>query len=203
MKIFRKIFLLFLPVFVLVPMVSAAGQTKNNDSESGQIKQLLVQRDKEIKDLLGPKGKTYTSSQKDKLKKIINDIVDYNAMAKVALQKTYDTLSTAQKKEFVQVFSKIIRDQSLNKLDIYRAHIEYKKIAANNDTAFVKTVAQLKDVRTPVSYRMKKENGKWYITDMIIDNVSTAKSYQKSFQAYLRKKGYKSLLAVLKKRADR
>lgn len=203
MKILTRIFLLILPVFLLVPIASAAGQSKTDKKESSQIKQLLVQRDQEIKKLIGPKGTQYTANQKAKLKKIINDIVDYKAMAKTALEKTYDTLSPSKRMEFVKVFSQIIRDQSLHKLNIYRAHIKYKDIAANKDTAYVKTLATLKDVRTPVAYQMKKENGKWYITDMIIDNVSTAKSYQRSFQAYLRKKGYDSLLATLKKRAAR
>ncbi|HKJ47213.1 MAG TPA: ABC transporter substrate-binding protein [Balneolales bacterium] len=202
MKIFKKTILLFLPVIMLAPVVRATGQTTAKN-EQNEIKNLLVQRDNEIKDLIGPEGSKYTDQQKNKLKKIINDIVDYNAMAKVALQKTYDTLSVSQRKEFVNVFSQIIRDQSLNKLDIYRANVDYKNIAVNNDTAYVKTIATLKDVRTPVAYRMKKENGNWFITDMIIDNVSTAESYKRSFQSYLRKKSYNSLLATLKKRAAR
>jgi phospholipid transport system substrate-binding protein len=202
MKVFKKTLLLFLPVIMLVPLVKASGQTTAKNGQN-EIKNLLVQRDNEIKDLLGPEGTKYTDQQKNKLKKIINDIVDYNAMAKVALQKTYDTLSVSQRKEFVNVFSQIIRDQSLNKLDIYRANVDYKNIAVNNDTAYVKTIATLKDVRTPVAYRMKKEDGKWFITDMIIDNVSTAESYKRSFQSYLRKKSYNSLLATLKKRAAR
>lgn len=153
--------------------------------DSQVIRSLLVQRDKEIKDLLGPKGTKYTTQQREKLKKIINDIVDFRAMAKVALQKTYDTLSTKQRNDFVDVFSKIIKDQSLNKLDIYRAKIEYKKISVKNDTARVETIAALKDVQTPVTYKMAKGNGKWYIIDFSIDNVSTAQSYERSFQSFI------------------
>ncbi len=188
----------------IVPVMGAPGlSVRNIQPDSMQIKEMLLNRDKEIKNLVGPEGTTYTQKQKDKLKDIINDIVDYGAMAKVALQKTYDTLSTSQRKEFVDTFSQVIRDQSLNKLDIYRAKITYKKIDVTGDSAYVKTVAELKNVRTPVSYTMEKENNKWYITDFIIDNVSTAKSYQRTFQNYLAKKGYESLLTVLKKRISR
>lgn len=197
--------ILFLGLLVnIVPAFGAPNVTvRSAQSDSVQIKEMLRQRDQEIKNLVGPKGTTYTQKQKDKLKDIINNIVDYGAMAKVALQKTYDTLSTSQRKEFVDTFSQVIRDQSLNKLDIYRAKITYKKIDVSGDSAFVKTVAELKNVRTPVSYTMEKKNGKWYITDFIIDNVSTAKSYQRTFQNFLAKKGYDSLLAVLKKRISR
>ncbi len=189
----------------ILPASFGAQKTSSyvNQSDSTQIKEMLKNRDKQIKDLIGPQGSTYTAKQRNELKDIINGIVDYNAMAKVALQKTYDTLSSSQRKEFVDTFSQVIRDQSLNKLDIYRAKITYKKIDVSGDSAFVKTIAELKNVRTPVSYTMEKQNGKWYITDFIIDDVSTAKSYQRTFQNYLAKKGYDSLLTVLKKRISR
>lgn len=188
----------------ILPVLATAKVTFiNSSADSTQIKEMLQNRDRQIKKLVGPEGTTYTQKQKDELKNIINNIVDYSAMAKVALQKTYDTLSTSQRKEFVDTFSQVIRDQSLNKLDIYRAKVTYKKIDVTGDSAYVKTVAELKNVRTPVSYTMERENGKWYITDFIIDNVSTAKSYQRTFQNYLAKKGYDSLLAVLKKRISR
>jgi len=200
-RITFNIVFLGLLLSILPPLFGASN--RGNQSDSTQIKQLLMKRDKELKDLVGPKGTTYTQQQRDKLKDMINGIVDFNAMAKEALQKTYDTLSASQRKEFVDTFSQVIRDQSLNKLDIYRAKITYNKINVHGDSAFVKTMAELQNVRTPVSYTMKKENGKWYITDFIIDNVSTAKSYKRTFQNYLAKKGYDALLTVLKKRISR
>lgn len=203
MSLLRKAALLLIGIFFTATSLHAAIQITVAKPDSQTIKQMLVQRDNEIKDLLGPEGSTYTQQQRDKLKNIINGVVDFSAMAKVALQKTYDTLSTKQRKDFVDVFSKIIKDQSLNKLDIYRAKIQYKNIAVNKDTAHVETLATLKDVRTPVSYEMEKENGKWFITDFSIDNVSTAQSYKRSFQSFLNKKGYNALFAALKKRAAR
>jgi phospholipid transport system substrate-binding protein len=94
----------------------------------------------------------------------------------------------------------VVRDQSLNKLDIYRADVSYRKIAVENDSAFVKTIAQLEDMRTPVYYSMRKKSEEWVVTDMIIDEVSTVASYRRSFQNIIRKKGFDHLLAVLRKR---
>lgn len=173
--------------------------------DSSSVRELLEERDDEIKELMGPKGTDYTQEQRDKLKDIINGIVDYRAMAAYALQDTYDTLSVDQQDEFVDLFSTIIRDQSLNKLDIYRADVKYEQIKVENDTAVVKTIAQLERVRTPVTYQMKykDQNNNWVVTDMIIDDVSTADSYRRQFQNIIRKKGYDSLLETLRKRAGR
>lgn len=173
--------------------------------DSSTVRALLEERDQEIKDLVGPKGTEYTQERREKLKDIINGIIDYEAMAQYALQDTYDTLKTDQREEFVDLFATIIRDQSLNKLDIYRADVRYENIEVNSDTAVVKTMVTLDDIRTPVIYDMKYEtdNSQWVVTDMVIDDVSTAGSYRRQFQNIIRKKGYQSLLETLRKRASR
>lgn len=176
---------------------AAAGATS---PDSVKIRELLEERDREIKELLGPKDSEYTQQQRDRLKDIINSIVDYRTMASKALQNTFDTLSTEQRNEFVDLFSQVVRDQSLNKLDIYRAQVSYRKIAVENDSAFVKTTAQLEDMRTPVFYNMQKQEDEWVVTDMVIDEVSTVASYRRSFQNIIRKKGFDHLLATLRKR---
>jgi len=204
MKFFRTngvvLFVVLVSFFLIHPSKGIA-QSKN----SSALKELLQKRDKEIKDLMGPKGTDYNQKQKDQLKDIINGIIDYRSMAKYALQDTFDTLSSDQQKEFVDLFSTIIRDQSLKKLDIYRAKVTYNEINVDKDSAVVKTNAQLEKVRTPVTYKMYyDEKGKqWVVTDMIIDDVSTAESYRRQFQNIIRKRGYDGLLEILRKRAGR
>jgi phospholipid transport system substrate-binding protein len=195
----------FLFSFILLFGISGISNPAIAQQDSSTVRELLEERDQEIKDLVGPKGTEYTQERREKLKDIINGIIDYQAMAQYALQETYDTLTTDEREEFVDLFATIIRDQSLNKLDIYRADVRYESIKVNSDTAVVETVVTLEDVRTPVIYDMKYEedNSQWVVTDMVIDDVSTAGSYRRQFQNIIRKKGYQSLLETLRKRASR
>lgn len=191
-------------VFALMLLVAGIGFAQATSlNDTNDIKQLMQKRDAEIKALMGPKGTKHTTEQTEKLKSIINDMVDFEAMAKTALQETWKEASPAQQREFVDMFSKIIRDQSLAKPDIYRASVTYEDVAVNGSTAIVKTLAVFDNVRTPVSYAMSKKGNKWFITDIIIDNVSTAASYQKSFQNTIRKRGFDALLDALRKRAEK
>ena len=166
-----------------------------------EVRTLLEQRDDQIKKLVGPEGTDYTEEQRAKLKEIINGVIDFEAMAKEALEETFDTISTEKRNEFVDLFATIVRDQSLNKLDIYRAEITYQDIQVENDQARVETLAQLKNVRTPVNYEMEFQNGDWFIVDMEIDDVSTASSYNRQFQRIINQKGFEPLLESLRKRA--
>lgn len=195
----------FLLSTLLISALTVITSSAEAQQDSTTVRQLLEERDKEIKELVGPKGTEYTPERREKLKDIINGIIDYRAMAQYALQETYDTLTTDQREEFVDLFATIIRDQSLNKLDIYRADVKYNSITVNSDTARVNTTVTLEDVRTPVSYDMvfKQDENQWVVTDMVIDDVSTAGSYRRQFQNIIRKKGYQSLLETLRKRASK
>lgn len=188
-------------LLLLIALISTnLTYAQNTDQE---IKDLLESRDEQIKELMGPEGTEYTDAQRAELKEIINGIIDFEAMAREALDDTYNTISEEQRNEFVDLFSTIVRDQSLNKLDIYRAKVTYTNITANGDQARVETLAELDDVRTPVNYEMEKNGDEWVITDMEIDDVSTAGSYNRQFQRIINQKGFDSLMSSLRKRADR
>lgn len=190
----RITFLFFLALFVVASTLNA--------QSPDEIRRLMDQRDKQIKDLVGPEGTKHTDSQREKLKDIINGIIDYDAMARIALQETYNTITDAQRKEFVELFSAIIRTQSLNKLEIYRAQVTYNDISVDGNKAKVVTTATLDNVRTPVSYAMEKRGTSWFITDMSIDNVSTAESYRRSFQNVIRRRGFDALMETVRNRAN-
>lgn len=168
-----------------------------------EIRGMLNERDAEIKELLGPKGNEYTQEQRDRLKNIINDVIDFRTMSKTALGDTFEEISDEKREEFVSLFSTVIRDNSLNRLDIYRAEVTYNDITVENGNAEVKTMAQMDNVRTSVDYNMELQNGEWQITDMSIDDVSTAESYHRQFQSIIRQRGFDALLESLRRRAAR
>lgn len=168
-----------------------------------EIRQMLIDRDEEIKELLGPEGTSYSDEQRDDLKEIINGVIDFRSMAAYALEDTYDEISEDRRDRFVDLFATVVRDQSLNRLEIYRAEVVYEEIEVEGDQASVQTVAQLEDVRTPVGYEMEKRDEEWIITDFSIDGVSTAESYNRQFQNIIRQRGFDALFDSLERRAAR
>lgn len=195
---FKTLIILVYSLLLAIPSMTLQSQ-----DSSDEIRAMLNGRDAEIKELLGPTGSEYTQEQRDNLKDIINDVIYYRAMAQFALGSTYNDISEEQREEFVSLFSTIIRDNSLNRLDIYRADVSYTNIRVDGLEAFVATIAELEDVRTEVDYQMRKINGNWMITDMTIDSVSTAESYNRQFQSVIRQRGFDALLQSLQRRAAR
>ena len=189
---------LLLISFLILSPVNSIAQTITVQ----EVRSLMVNRDTQIKELVGPEGTEHTDQQRETLRSMINDIVDYESMARIALHTTFNTITDEQSREFVYLFSTIIRDQSLTNLNIYRAEVIYDNISIDGNKAVVETTAIMGDVRTPVSYNLEKRTNGWFITDMAIDNVSTAESYRRSFQNIIRRRGFDALLDNLRNRAQ-
>lgn len=196
MQNYRYILLLWFFLFPNFVIAQPSQATKD-------VRELMESRDLQIKQLLGAEGSEYSAAQRDELKNIVNGIIDFTEMAKTALEVTYDTISVEDRTEFVQLFSSIIRDQSLANLDIYRASVSYERIDGTVDSMYIETLAEWDNIRTPVHYIMSKNSGEWRIEDMSIDDVFTAESYNRQFQRIIRSRGFDYLMTTLRKRAER
>lgn len=187
---------LFAVVFIGIFSIQAIAQDQEQE-----IRTLLTERDDQIKELLGPEGREYSDEQREDLKEIINGIIDFEAMAKTALDATYEEISEESRNEFNNLFSTMVRDHSLTKLEIYRAVVTYNSIVVDNGSALVKTMAELDEVRTPVDYKMVLEGNEWVIIDMSVDDLWTAESYKNQFQRIIARRGFDALMDSLRKRA--
>ena len=170
--------------------------------QSAEIRALLEDRDREVKNLLGNQD-TFTETQRTELKSLINDVIDFEAMSEIALGRHWNDLTAAQRTEFVEVFSEIVRAQSLSDLEVYRAAVTYEEINVVGDSAYVRTKTVYKEVPAKVEYILGLRNDQWSAQDIILDEVSTAEGYARSFQSVIRKKGFDALMKSLYKKRDK
>ena len=108
------------------------------------VRKLLLDRDREIKAMLGDKAEL-TEAESDDLKQLINGQIDFERMARTALGPQWDPLTPEQRTEFVNVFSEIVKGQSLADLSIYRLKMTVGKISIDSDSAHVETSTLYKD----------------------------------------------------------
>lgn len=184
-------------------LLSADLQALQKDhSDESEIRLLLSERDRQIKSVLEG-DEDVSEVQQEELEQIVNEMVDYPSMARYALDDTWAELDSETRNEFTELFSAIVRDQSMNNMEVYRADISYGEVEVNGKQAHVATQASLKKVTTQVNYTLKRQNGTWMITDIILDEVSTADSYRRQFQSVIRQRGFDALLQSLRRRAER
>ncbi len=188
-------------LLLAVLLAAAPIQPLQAQSPDQEIRQMLEQRDQQIKTIL--QGDTsFTVQQREELKTLINGVIDFRAMGRQALGPFWSDLSNEQRAEFVDVFQTIVRAQSLSDLEVYNSQVTYDQIDVEGDSAFVQTTTDYKGTSANVEYVLQREDGQWLAQDIIIDDVSTAQSYARSFQTVVRKNGFDALMQSLRKKRD-
>ena len=195
-----RLTLLLAVLTVLGGLVLPAQAQSQNRSE--EIRELLTERDRQLKAALGQK-ESFTDEQRQRIKELINGIIDFRHMAQVALGPHWEELTPEQRANFVDVFSQIVRAQSLSDLGVYRSQVTYENIEVEGDSARVVTSTVYKDTPTKVEYIMEHGEDGWQAYDIILDDVSTAQGYARSFQTVIRKRGFDTLMSSLNKKLDR
>ncbi|MEM9664987.1 MAG: ABC transporter substrate-binding protein [Bacteroidota bacterium] len=165
------------------------------------VQALLQDRDQEIKAVLGTQD-SFTDAQRAELKDLINGFIDFEAMGRHALGRHWEPLSETEQTEFVTVFSDIVRNQSLADLDVYRADVQYQSVDVDGDSAYVVTATSYQNVATEVAYVLGHDGTTWRAHDILLDDVSTADGYARSFQTMIRKRGFEALMTQLEKKRD-
>ncbi len=194
---FRVVFIGFLSI--LLTLGGAAPTWAQSQSTEAEIRQMLEERDQEIKSILSG-GSNYTPQQRERLRELIGGVIDFRAMGQTALGPHWDELSEEQRQEFIEVFRDVVQAQSMSDLEVYNSRVTFDQIDVQGDSAFVRTFTQYEGTRTPVDYVLTYRDGQWLAEDIIVDNVSTAEGYARSFQTVIRKRGFDALMESLRKK---
>lgn len=191
-------------VGLLALLLSVGGGSASwaqEQSTEAEIRQMLEQRDQEIKSILSG-GSDYTPQQRERLRELINGVIDFWAMGQTALGPHWERISDEQRAEFVEVFRDVVRAQSMSDLEVYNSRVTFDQIDVQGDSAFVRTTTQYEGTRTPVEYVLTLRDGEWRAEDIIVDGVSTAEGYARSFQTVIRKRGFDALMESLRKKRN-
>lgn len=172
-------------------------------SPAEEIRALLEERDREIKEILGEAGREISPAERESLKTVINENIDFGAMGRTALGSLWADLTEEEQTDFTTTFSEVVRSQSLSDLEIYRSAVTYEQIDVSGDSAHVQTINRRDETEIPVDYELRRENGTWRVVDIVIDEVSTAESYARSFRTVIRKHGFDTLMESLRNKLER
>ncbi len=191
-------------LFTALLLLSGGAPTAFGQGESAtaaEIRQMLEQRDQEIKSILGETD-DYTAEQRARLKELVNGVIDFRVMGQRALGPHWEDLGEDQREEFVSVFREVVRAQSMGDLGVYNSAVTYDQIDVQRDSAFVRTQTTYEGRTTAVEYVLERREDEWRAEDIIIDGVSTVEGYARSFQTVVRKRGFDSLMKSLRKKRD-
>lgn len=170
----------------------------SEDDVKAEVLAFIISRDQEIKEAV--LGMEEDPSLREKARSLINDQIDFKEMGMRSLGRFYKEVSTENQEEFIDVFSQIVRAQSLNDLSVYKSPIIIESVSVNGDEASVNTIVEINNSNLNVIYHIHRNEDTWWLYDFVIDDVGTVEGYSVSFQSYVRKRGFEAFMESLHKR---
>jgi phospholipid transport system substrate-binding protein len=134
------------------------------------------------------------------------EFVDFDAFAAETIRSTWNDLTDAQREAFTAAFKRLIQaTYSRHFKPRQDLHISYGKVVDHGDgRATVATTLSFEKSQVGVDYRfVRKPDGHWWVTDLVIDEISLMRNYRAQFRRILKQDGFDALLARIQAAATR
>lgn len=139
--------------------------------------------------------------RREKIMEIAHRGFDFTTMSKLVLGKTYRGLSDEQRTYFVELFTKLLENAYIGKLEGYTNQVtKYEGEQIKGKKAEVRTLVENKGVTVPVNYIMLHNDSRWQVYDIKIEGVRLLRNYKAQFKSILRKDKFEGLVKVLEKK---
>jgi phospholipid transport system substrate-binding protein len=166
----------------------------------------LKQRNGEVDKLLRQhpeKGSPAEAKQKEQIKQLAATLIDYDELAKKSLAAHWDTLTPAQRTEFVSTLRELIERNYTRQLKTNLDYkIDYKKEDVDGDNATVQTIVKVKTSGkasdAEIVYKLRKVSDGWRVWDIITDESSLVRNYKSEFNKIITDKSYDELIKKMK-----
>jgi phospholipid transport system substrate-binding protein len=148
-----------------------------------------------------PRGKQISD-----IRQIINAIFDYSELSKRTLGRQWKKFSSAQKEEFMALFSELLENTYADRILAYTDEkINFGDEAAlKKNRVEVKSTILTKDNKSvPLNYRMIRKNGTWRVYDVVIEGISLVQNYRSQFREILATKSPQDLIDTLKQKVKK
>jgi phospholipid transport system substrate-binding protein len=183
-----------LTILLLVPPVWVAAGVPGDQVRQSTDRLLAILKDPQLK------GESKKNERRDKLKEVIYQRFDFTEMAKRSLGSEWRRRSPEEQKEFVKLFTDLLKRAYLDQLESYNGEkIQYVKETEDNNHAQVDTkIIDNKGREFSVDYRLHNRNGDWKIYDVVIEDISLINNYRAQFNRVLAKSSYEDLVNRMK-----
>ena len=187
-----------LKFFLLIAFVITSANAVKQD----EIQPIMTKKIDSVLEIL--EHKSVPMNQKgQQIIKIIDEVFDYELMARIALGKeTWDTLSEQKQKEFTKIFENKLKNSYIEKLELYNDQ-KVKIIGLNpynKNRLQLETELLGKEGIYKINYNFynkSKDSEQWLIYDVDLVGVSIIQTYRQQFAGLLKEKTFDEMLVLL------
>lgn len=188
-------------ILLLVGFIITSGNALKQD----EIQVIMTKKIDNVLTILEQKSLPI-NKKGEQIIKIIDEVFDYELMARIALGKeTWDTLNEQKQKEFTKIFETKLKNSYIEKLELYNDQ-KVKILGLNpykNARLQLETELLGKEGTYKINYNFynkSKDNiEQWLIYDVDLVGVSIIQTYRQQFAGLLKEKTFDEMLVLLEK----
>lgn len=182
----------------LTVLFFVAGSPAAESAQTQVTSDLKATIDRVLEIVKDEKLKADTKNRRKLMREAIDARFSYEQMSMRSLAQDWNDRTTDEKKQFVDLFGRLLESSYASKIESYRDEkITYKEEEIKDGYAMVKTEIVRKSDSIPVDYKLINVNGKWLIYDFIIEGVSIIRNYRSQFSKIIQKEAYGGLVKKL------
>jgi len=136
-----------------------------------------------------------------RMRELVNAIVDFREMTRLALGNQWMRMTPAQQEEMARLFrpllEKITSDWNPETMIFGRETI------GNNVAQVESSEVNSHGYRVPVIYKLRRADGAWKIYDEVIGNVSVVDNFRVQFDRVTSKTSFEELTKLLREKAEK
>jgi len=147
------------------------------------------------------RGVPGTERARAEIRRIANDLFDFDEMAKRTLSRHWAGRTRAEQTEFVSLFTDLLERSYIGKIEAYAGEkIVYVSETVDGEYATVrsKIVSPRRRQDTALDYRMVLRDGRWRVYDVLVDGVSFVSTYRAEFNRVIAGSSYRALVDALR-----
>ncbi|MFA6411242.1 MAG: ABC transporter substrate-binding protein [Syntrophales bacterium] len=182
-------------MILLFTMAAYAGVP--TDTVQANVNKVLdVLRDPKLK------GESAKEIKKKKLRVIYEQMFNDVELGKRTLARNWNSLSVAQRQEFVILFRQVLEKAYIDRILAYtNEKIVYEReTMISGNLAEVQTKVIMASKEIPITYKVILKDGSWKVYDVNVENVSLVLNYRTQFSDILAKNKPEQLLEILRKK---
>jgi phospholipid transport system substrate-binding protein len=149
----------------------------------------------------GPAAKTLsTAARRADIRKITETLFDFTDMSERSLGSAWTQASPAQQQEFVRLFSTLIANAYLSRIEQFAGEpFTYVGEKINGDEASVQSrVVTPKGSEVALDYRLYRADSRWAVYDIYVEGISLVGSYKAQFNRIIQRGSFAELLKQLR-----
>ena len=138
------------------------------------------------------------------IRNVVDERFDWEEMSKRTLARNWKDRSEDEKKEFIELFGRLLERTYLDKVEGYSGEkVLYvdEKMQGNYAIVSVRIVTK-QETEIQVDYRLQKKGKEWLVYDISIEGVSLVNNYRKQFGSIMTRSSFKDLIEKLKSKVE-